>query len=119
MKNKRDKHPEETGPENGKPEKKKKLSLKQRLKEAFNGVSRKELGAIFKETLKDLRHPQEIGLLVGCTFIPGGWIGYGVYRVAKHRHKNPANDNPEQPGNEPGLKRADKGAKKGPKPPSP
>ena len=102
--------PAENGPEKGKPEKKK-LSLKRRLKEAFNGVSRKELGAIFKETLKDLRRPQEIGLLVGCSIIPGGWIGYGVYRVAKHRQKKPANDNPDQPPRE--------SKPRVPKPPSP
>lgn len=102
--------PEKNQPEEKRPEKKK-LSFKQRLKEAFNGVSRKELGAIFKETLKDLRRPQEIGLLVGCSFIPGGWIGYGVYRVAKHRHKKAANDNPEQPPKE--------SKPKGPKPPAP
>ena len=101
--------PEKNQPEEKRPEKKK-LSFRQRLKEAFNGVSRKELAAIFKETLKDLRRPQEIGLLVGCSFIPGGWIGYGVYRVAKHRRKA-ANDNPEQPPKE--------SKPKGPKPPSP
>jgi hypothetical protein len=105
--------PEKNQPEEKRPEKKK-LSLRQRLKEAFNGVSRKDLGAIFKDTLKDLRRPQEIGLLVGCSFIPGGWIGYGVYRVAKYRRKKAANDNPEQP-----PKESKDARPKGPKPPSP
>lgn len=102
--------PEKNPPEEKRPEKKK-LSFRQRLKEAFNGVSRKELRAIFRDTLKDLRRPQEIGLLVGSSFIPGGWIGYGVYRVAKYRHKKAANDNPEQPPKE--------SKPQGPKPPSP
>ncbi|TAL37285.1 MAG: hypothetical protein EPN97_05510 [Alphaproteobacteria bacterium] len=104
--------PEKNQPEENRPEKKK-LSFKQRLKEAFNGVSRKELAAIFRDTLKDLRRPQEIGLLVGSSFIPGGWIGYGVYRVAKYRRKKAANDNPE-PEPEPKESRP-----KGPKPPAP
>lgn len=80
---------------------KKKPSFPQRLREAFNGVSRKDVLPILKDTLKDLRHPQEIGLLVGCSFVPGGWIGYGIYRVAKFKLKRAAaNDNPEKPGND-------------------
>src|SRR5262245_4795193 len=94
---------------------KKKLSFFQSLREAFNGVSRKEWKNILKDTLKDLRKPQEIGLLVGCSFIPGGWIGYGVYRVAKYRHKKAANDNDQQPKAEPKMEPK----QKGPKPPGP
>jgi hypothetical protein len=76
---------------------KKKLSFRQRCREAFNGVSRRDWINVAKDTLKDLRRPQEIALLVGCSFVPGGWIGYGIYRIAKYRHKKAANDNPEQP----------------------
>jgi len=80
---------------------KKTLPLKQRLKAAFNGVSRKNIMGIAKDTLKDLRRPKEIGLLVVSSFLPGGWIGYGAYRVAKYKYKHtPDNDNtaatPEQ-----------------------
>ena len=93
---------------------KKKPSFFRRLKDAFNGISRKDWIPIAKETLKDLKRPQEIGLLVGCTFIPGGWIGYGVYRIAKYRlQKEAANDNTGKP--EPEAR--PKQQKKPPKPP--
>lgn len=84
------------------PEKKKKLPFGQRLKAAFNGVSRRELMGVLKDTVKDLRKPKEIALLVGCSVVPGGWIGYGVYRVAKYRRKKAVNDNPEPPRDAPG-----------------
>jgi hypothetical protein len=89
----------------------KKPSFSQRIKQAFNGVSRKEWMNVVKDTVKDLRKPQEIALLVGCSFLPGGWIGYGIYRIAKYRHKKASNDN---------QKKADPEAKPSPpKPPSP
>ncbi len=75
----------------------KKPSFSQRIKDAFNGVSRKEWLKVIKDTLSDLKRPQEIALLVGCSFLPGGWIGYGIYRIAKYRHKKAANDNRAQP----------------------
>jgi hypothetical protein len=90
---------------------KKKPNFFRRLKDAFNGISRKDWMPIAKETLKDLKRPQEIGLLVGCTFLPGGWIGYGVYRIAKYRLKKASNDNQENPGKE--------AKPKPPKPPKP
>jgi hypothetical protein len=76
---------------------KKKPSFFRRVKDAFNGVSRKDFLNIAKDTLKDLKKPQEIALLVGCSFLPGGWIGYGIYRITKYKMKKPANDNPEKP----------------------
>lgn len=76
---------------------KRKLTLRERLREAFNGVSRREWMGVLAYTLQDLRRPQEIALLVGCTFIPGGWIGYGIYRIAKYRHRKAANDNRDKP----------------------
>ena len=94
---------------------KKKPSFFRRLKDAFNGISRKDWIPIAKDTLKDLKRPQEIGLLVGCTFLPGGWIGYGVYRIAKYRLKKAANDNPETPE----IKPDPKAGPKPPKPPKP
>jgi hypothetical protein len=89
----------------------KKPTLRERCKAAFNGVSRRELGGIFKETVKDLRKPKEIALLIGCSILPGGWIGYGVYRIARYRQRKAANDNPE------GKQGPD--AKSGPKTPPP
>jgi len=73
----------------------KKLSFRQRLSLVFNGVSRKELKGVLADTLKDLRKPKEIGILLVSSFVPGGWIGYAAYRIAKYKfkHQPPANDN--------------------------
>jgi hypothetical protein len=73
----------------------KKPTLKARLKTVFNGLSRKELKGVFADTVKDLRRPKEIGILLVSSFVPGGWIGYAGYRIAKYklRHAPPANDN--------------------------
>lgn len=80
-----------------KPEKKKKLSFKEKLKLVFNGVSRKEAKAVMGDTLKELRKPREIGILLVSCFVPGGWIGYAAYRIARYKFKQeqdaPANDN--------------------------
>jgi len=74
--------------------KKKKLSFKERISLVFNGVSRKELKGVFADTLKDLRKPKEIGIFIVSSFVPGGWIGYAAYRIAKYKYKHkPANDN--------------------------
>ncbi|MBL8712364.1 MAG: hypothetical protein JNM12_05645 [Alphaproteobacteria bacterium] len=78
--------------------KNKKPSFKQRLKTVFNGLSRKELRGVLKDTVKDLRKPKEIGVLLLSSFVPGGWIGYAGYRIAKYKLEHapaPANDNNE------------------------
>jgi hypothetical protein len=80
----------------GEPDKKK-PSFRERLRESFNGVSKREWMGVIKYTLEDLRRPKEIALLVGCTFVPGGWIGYGIYRVAKFKRRRAANDNKNKP----------------------
>lgn len=78
------------------PEKKKRLSFRQSLRIIFNDVSRKDLKGIFWHTLKDLRKPREIGILLASSFVPGGWIGWFAYRVAKYQfNKAAANDNAE------------------------
>lgn len=77
--------------------KKKKLSFKERLNLVFNGVSKKELKGVFADTLKDLRKPKEIGIFIVSSVVPGGWIGYAAYRIAKYKYKHkPANDNVDQ-----------------------
>lgn len=76
-----------------KPEKKKKRTLRERWKDALGGISREEILAVTKDTLDDLRRPREIFALVASSFVPGGWIGYGAYRVHKYRKKKSANDN--------------------------
>lgn len=79
--------------------KKKKLSFKEKLNLVFNGVSKKELKAVFADTLKDLRKPKEIGIFIVSSVLPGGWIGYAAYRIAKYKYKHqPANDNTDQGG---------------------
>ncbi|MCC7038463.1 MAG: hypothetical protein IT560_14335 [Alphaproteobacteria bacterium] len=78
--------------------KKKKPSFKQSLKTVFNGLTRKELRGVLKDTFKDLRKPKEIGVLLLSSFVPGGWIGYAGYRIAKYKLNHappPANDNAE------------------------
>jgi hypothetical protein len=98
---------------------KKKPNFFRRLKDAFNGVSVKDLGNVFKDTIKDLRRPQEIALLAGCTLLPGGWIGYGVYRITKYKMKKADNDNAPEPGKKPEQKPEPKSKKKPPKAPKP
>jgi hypothetical protein len=72
----------------------KKLSWRQRAKIVFDDVSKREAFGVIKDTAKDLRKGKEIAILAGSSVIPGGWIGYGAYRVAKYRaKKNAANDN--------------------------
>ena len=80
--------------------KEKKPSFKKRLTTVFNGLSRKELRGVLKDTLKELRKPKEIGILLVSSFVPGGWIGYAGYRIAKYKLDHApetANDNVEPP----------------------
>lgn len=80
--------------------KQKKPSFKQRLSTVFNGLSKKELRGVLKDTLKDLRKPKEIGILLVSSFVPGGWIGYAGYRIAKYKLDHApeaANDNAAPP----------------------
>lgn len=91
------------------PDPKRKKSLRERFNEAFPDVSRDEWKRIAKDTLRDLRDPKEIALLLGGAVVPGGFIGYGAYRVVKYRQKQAANDN----------KPSSQGKKKTPKPPFP
>lgn len=74
----------------------KKLTWRQRAKIVFDDVSKREAFGVIKHTAKDLRKGKEIAILAGSSVIPGGWIGYGAYRIAKYRSmKNgeAANDN--------------------------
>jgi len=92
----------------GKP---KKLTWRQRAKLVFDDVSKREAVGIIKETAKDLRKGKEIAILAGSSVIPGGWIGYGAYRIAKYRSlKKSANDN-VQPEDVPAPKKPKRGKK--------
>lgn len=71
----------------------KKLTWRQRAKLVFDDVSKREAFGVIRETAKDLRKGKEIAILAGSSVIPGGWIGYGAYRIAKYRSlKKAAND---------------------------
>lgn len=76
------------------PDKKRKKSLREKFNETFPDVSRDEWKGIIRDTLKDLRDPKEITLLLGGAIVPGGFIGYGAWRIMKYREKKAANDNP-------------------------
>ncbi|HYD19649.1 MAG TPA: hypothetical protein VEF76_14340 [Patescibacteria group bacterium] len=77
----------------------KKPKFGQRIKALFNGLSRRELRGVIGNTLKDLRKPKELGILLVSSVVPGGWIGYAGYRIAKYKlaHQPPANDNTAPP----------------------
>ncbi len=98
----------------------KKPSLRQRMRDAFGTVSKRELMGVLKDTAKDLRQPKEIALLAGSSVVPGGWIGYGTYRFTKYRLKKSAEAaNDDAPKDKPAADLPPvKPAKKG-KPPTP
>lgn len=97
--------------------KEKKLSFKEKLHLVFNGVSKKELKGVFADTLQDLKKPKEIGIFIVSSIVPGGWVGYAAYRIAKYKFKHPpANDNKAEEAANP--KPAPK-SKKQPKAPKP
>ena len=98
--------------EKAKPEK---LSWRQRAKIVFDDVSKREAFGVIKETAKDLRKGKEIAILAGSSVIPGGWIGYGAYRVAKYRAmKKAANDNTPPQDAQPAPKKPKRGKKPNP-----
>ncbi|MBI1215075.1 MAG: hypothetical protein GC185_04555 [Alphaproteobacteria bacterium] len=98
----------------------KKPGFFKKISNTFNRVAKQKWGGIFRHTLSDLRSPKEILLLLGSSVVPGGWVGYGAYRIAKYKMgKKPANDdNPPPEGNKPDAQKAPKKGKK-PKPPKP
>ncbi|MDE1151319.1 MAG: hypothetical protein PW788_02185 [Micavibrio sp.] len=71
----------------------KKLSLRQRCRTAFQNVAKREWTGVVKDTAKDLRTMKELGIFLTASIIPGGWIGYGTYRITKYRLKKGDNDN--------------------------
>ncbi|MEZ0260171.1 MAG: hypothetical protein ACAH80_04135 [Alphaproteobacteria bacterium] len=93
----------------------KKLTWRQRAKIVFDDVSKREAFGVIKETAKDLRKGKEIAILAGSSVIPGGWIGYGAYRIAKYRSlKKAANDNKPPEGEAPAPKKPRRGKKPNP-----
>lgn len=68
----------------------------QRLRDIFRHASMKEIAGVLKDTVRDLKKPKEIGILITGSFIPGGWVGYGIYRIQLYRKKKAANNNTPQ-----------------------
>lgn len=81
-------------PPDKRPDKKRKKTLRERFNENFPDVSKDEWKGIIRHTLKDLRDPKEIAMLLGGALVPGGFIGYGAWRILKYRKKEASNDNP-------------------------
>lgn len=78
--------------------KKKKFSLKRIFNYVFSGSNWREMKNASRQTLKDLRQLKEIFIFAAGVAIPGGLVGYAVYRIKKYRDlQKPANDNKEPP----------------------
>lgn len=111
------------GNDNKPPEgKKPKRSLTQSFGDAIRGLrslTMKDLRGAAGETLKDLRRPKEVGILIVAIIVPGGMFGWGAYRLQRFKSRKPANENlpPPEDQKPPGPKqpRKPKGGKGGPK----
>lgn len=104
-------------------------SSKNTLRSKFNAAVKglrtltlRDLSGTTGQTLRDLRQPKEIGLLVVAMIVPGGMFGWGAYRLKKFKsgqnatdHK-PANENLPAPQKDAAAKTPVKKGKK-PKPP--
>lgn len=67
--------------------------LRREFNKSFKGLHWKDAGPITKDTLVDLWSVKELFTLAASSFVPGGWLGYAVYRVRKYNLKQkPAND---------------------------
>lgn len=102
--------------------KKPKRSLRQSFGDAVRGLrslTMKDLRGAAGETLKDLRRPKEVGILIVAIIVPGGMFGWGAYRLQRFKSRKPANENlpPPEDQKPPGPKqpRKPKGGKGGPK----
>ena len=77
----------------------KKPGFAARCRIMFKKAAAQDWKGVIKDTAKDLKDPKEIALLAGSSIVPGGWVAYGGYRIAKFAAKNqapetpPANDN--------------------------
>lgn len=61
----------------------KKPGLGKRCRSAFKKAAGQNWKGILRQTARDLKDPKELALLATSTVVPGGWIGYGSYRIAK------------------------------------
>lgn len=91
---------------NNKPERPKK-SLRQNFDDAvrgMRGITLRDLGGTAAHTVRDLRKPKEIGILVVAMIVPGGMFGWSAYRLKQFKDKTSANQNLlPPPDNKPAL----------------
>jgi len=69
--------PAEAGPGAAKP------GLVKRCRTAFKKAAAQDWKGIVKQTVRDLKDPKELAIFATSSVLPGGWIGYGSYRIAK------------------------------------
>lgn len=85
---------------NKKPKAQKQKGDKPRLRDSFGKAVRgarnlklSDLTGTAGSTLRDLRQPREIGLLIVAIIVPGGMMGWSAYRFKKFKEAQPANQN--------------------------
>lgn len=73
-----------------------KKPLKQKFNDAMRGLralSLRDIGGTAAHTVRDLRQPKEIGILIVAIIVPGGMFGWSAYRLQKFKTKDAANGN--------------------------
>lgn len=88
------KKPSDKEPSGKKPYGKK--PLKQKFNDAMRGLralSLRDIGGTAAHTVRDLRQPKEIGILIVAIIVPGGMFGWSAYRLQKFKTKDAANGN--------------------------
>ncbi|HCS23953.1 MAG TPA: hypothetical protein DIW20_09410 [Rhodospirillaceae bacterium] len=73
-----------------------KKPLKQKFNDAMRGLrglSLRDVGGTAVHTVRDLRQPKEIGILIVAIIVPGGMFGWSAYRLQKFKTKDAANGN--------------------------
>jgi hypothetical protein len=98
--------------------KKPKRSLRQAFGDAvrdMRSMTRQDLRNAAGETLKDLRKPKEVGILIVAIIVPGGMFGWCAYRLQKFRSRKPANENLPPEGQKPAPPKSPRKPKGGPK----
>lgn len=87
-------------PDNNKKPSAEKPSGKKPLKQKFNdtvrglrALSLRDIGGTAAHTVRDLRQPKEIGILIVAIIVPGGMFGWSAYRLQKFKTKDAANGN--------------------------
>lgn len=85
---------------NKKPKTPKQKTGKPNLRDSFGKAVRGARNLKFSDvlgtagsSLRDLRQPKEMGLLIVAIVVPGGMVGWSAYRFKKFKESQPANQN--------------------------